>query len=289
MLIGPVDDALERTDARQIVIVPEGELDRVRYGALSLRSGARLSDRRPIAVVPALAVFAELAARDDGAHDPAIGDVLLVGNPQPQSRPYSCGLPVPVLPALPHAGREARTIAAQYGGRPPLVGSAATRAAVLASMAGCEIAHFATHGFHGSDDVGASGALCLSSDGYDDGYLRADEIRQLSLPRCRLAVLSACRTGWGRSTYEGSLGLARTFLAAGVPAVVVSLWPVHDESTADLMIALHQKLRSGLSVGEALRRAMLQARAAGAGLRDWASFTIVGDPRVRLASPAWRT
>jgi CHAT domain-containing protein len=126
----------------------------------------------------------------------------------------------------------------------------------------------------------------LSPDGADDGYLRADDIRALKMPRCWLAVLSACQTGWGRSTYEGTLGLARAFLAAGANAVVVSLWPVGDSSTADLMIAFHCGLRDGLTVGKALRRSMLEARDAGAPLPDWTAFTVVGDPRIRLTGPA---
>jgi len=280
LLLQPLSEALAGSPARRLVLVPDGELDRVPFAALRLSSGEALADRWPTAVVPAIAVFAELAARPAPA--PAAPELLLVGNPAPPRAPLAAGLPVPDLPPLAHAEREVQAIAEGYRSGVPLVGGAATRSAVLARIASATVVHFATHGLHGAAGGGTPGALCLSPDRGHDGYLRADEVAALRLPRCRLAVLSACRTGWGRSTYEGTLGLARAFLIAGVPAVVVSLWPVYDAAAADLMIAVHHHLRAGLPIGEALRRSMLAARADGAPIDDWAAFTVVGDPQVRL-------
>lgn len=277
MLVWPLAEALRRSPAELLVIVPDGELDRIPFTALRTPSGEHLTDRWPITVVPAIALFAELDGR--AALTAPATRVLAVGNPVPPQAPIAPGFPASKLPPLEHAEREARRIAAGYGGT-ALIGAAATRAAVLSSLTECEIAHFATHGRYGSDDGGTPGALCLSPSGDDDGYLRADDVAALDLSRCRVVLLSACRTGWGRSAHEGSLGLARAFLHAGVRAVVVSLWPVDDAATADLMIALHGFLRAGASVGQALRRAMHQARDAGTPLHHWASFTVVGDGRL---------
>jgi CHAT domain-containing protein len=41
---------------------------------------------------------------------------------------------------------------------------------------------------------------------------------------------------------KGVVGLARGFLAAGAAAAVVSLWSVHDASTAALMDKMSQYL-----------------------------------------------
>lgn len=282
LLVWPLTEALRRSPAELLVIVPDGELDRIPFAALRTRSGEQLVDRWPVTVVPAIALFAELDGR--AAPTTPATRVLAVGNPAPPQAPIAPGLPVPNLPPLRHAEREARRIAADHGGS-ALIGAAATRAAVLSALTECEIAHFATHGRFGSDDGGTPGALCLSPSGDDDGYLRADDIATLDLSRCRVVLLSACQTGWGRSAHEGSLGLARAFLHAGVRAVVVSLWPVDDAATADLMIALHGFLRAGDSVGQALRRAMRQARDAGTPLQHWASFTVVGDGRLVPVPP----
>ncbi|GAA1738372.1 CHAT domain-containing protein [Luedemannella helvata] len=274
VLIGQLDGALRRSPARRLVVVPDLDLDRVPFGALRLRSGQCLADRWALSVVPAVAVFAELDGRP--VVPPREATPLVFGNPAAPTEPIALGLPVPRLAPLVHAEREARHVAAEYGAS-PFLGERATRRAALAGMPGRALIHFATHGLYGSDDGVTPGALCLTPTDADDGYLRADDIARTDLSSCRVVVLSACRTGWGHSTHEGTLGLARAFLGAGARAVVVSLWPVDDAATADLMINMHGLLRAGLPIGEALRQAMCAARDQGAPLVDWASFTIVGD------------
>jgi CHAT domain-containing protein len=54
------------------------------------------------------------------------------------------------------------------------------------------------------------------------------------------------------------IGMARTFLAAGVPVVVASQWPVDTVSTNTLMVKLHERRRSGLATTEALRLAQIE-------------------------------
>jgi CHAT domain-containing protein len=118
--------------------------------------------------------------------------------------------------------------------------------------------------------------------GAREGALFAYQLYGMNLPRTRLAVLSACQTGGGRYfAGEGVINMARPFIAAGVPLVVASLWPVDSGPTAELMIDLH-KLRKvdGLSTAEALRRAQINM------LRGpeerfhrpyyWAPFVLIG-------------
>jgi CHAT domain-containing protein len=104
----------------------------------------------------------------------------------------------------------------------------------------------------------------------------------MNLPRTRLVVLSACQTGIER-TYrgEGAIGIARSFMVAGVPLVVASLWPVESGAAAELMIKFHKyRKASGLSSVEALRRAQLDMLTAASERyrrpHDWASFVAFG-------------
>ncbi|GAB5554197.1 MAG: hypothetical protein Sapg2KO_37880 [Saprospiraceae bacterium] len=61
-----------------------------------------------------------------------------------------------------------------------------------------------------------------------------------------LVALSACQTGIGKiTTGEGILGLSRAFKYAGAKNLVVSLWKVADNSTADLMTHFYEKHLSG--------------------------------------------
>ena len=96
---------------------------------------------------------------------------------------------------------------------------------------------------------------------------------------------------------ENSLGLcasAEPLLQAGVPSVVASQWRIGDRSTMRLIQAFYQELAKGLPVGDALRAAKLDALRRGVPPREWAAFTIVGDPLVTvpLRAPwpnAWRS
>ena len=77
------------------------------------------------------------------------------------------------------------------------------------------------------------------------------------------------------------MGLTRAFMYAGAPSVVVSLWKVGDESTAELMKAFYKHLKRGTSKDVALQRAMRQLRGNPkyAHPYHWAPFALVGDWR----------
>ena len=98
-------------------------------------------------------------------------------------------------------------------------------------------------------------------------------------------VLSACNSGLGEIRAEGVVGLARGFLFAGAAATVVSLWSVHDGSTAALMEQMYEHLMDGRTTAQALRLAMLHLldgpAESGPGSRwrrplYWAAFLVVG-------------
>ena len=74
----------------------------------------------------------------------------------------------------------------------------------------------------------------------------------------KLVTLSACDTGVGEvRNGEGVYGLRRAFMLAGTETLVMSLWPVSDNVTRELMTAYYTGLKEGLGRGEALRRVKL--------------------------------
>ncbi|MFC0020097.1 CHAT domain-containing protein [Roseibacillus persicicus] len=84
-------------------------------------------------------------------------------------------------------------------------------------------------------------ALSHPQDG-DDGILYPYEIAQLPLEQTRLVTLSACHTGLGTPLAgEGVLGLRRAFALAGAQSLLLTLWQVPDESTADFMFSFYQE------------------------------------------------
>jgi len=94
-------------------------------------------------------------------------------------------------------------------------------------------------------------------------------------------VLSACQTALGKEIKgEGLVGLTRGFMYAGAPRVVVSLWNVSDEATAELMRRFYRgMLKDGLRPAAALRAAqvaMWKERQWDAPYY-WASFALQGE------------
>jgi LPXTG-motif cell wall-anchored protein len=128
----------------------------------------------------------------------------------------------------------------------------------------------------------------------EDGDLHAWELYNMQL-RAQMAVLSACNTGYGKLRRgEGVMSLGRAFAFAGVPSIVMSLWPASDKSTAGIMESFYASLSEGVSKEAALQAAKLKylenADEITAHPYFWAGFVAQGDMRplkLRSDMPWW--
>lgn len=112
--------------------------------------------------------------------------------------------------------------------------------------------------------------------GVEDGILTADEISRMDLSGTSLVVLSACETALGDiDNTEGVIGLQRAFKKAGADVIVMSLWPVGDIQTANLMNSFYAYLMGGETIYGALQKAMEQLRKQYPAPVDWAGFIIM--------------
>ncbi len=153
-------------------------------------------------------------------------------------------------------------------------------------LGGYRYIHFATHGILNSQYAELSGLVLslVNRDGSArDGFLWAHEVFNLHLP-VELVVLSGCRTGLGKEIRgEGLVGLTRGFMYAGASRVVVSLWDISDEASAELMAQFYRNLlgQQRMSPAAALRAAQIAI------WKDrrwqapyyWAAFVIQGESR----------
>jgi CHAT domain-containing protein len=114
----------------------------------------------------------------------------------------------------------------------------------------------------------------------DNGILTALEMTGLNLWGTKLVTLSACDTGVGEvRSGDGVHGLRRALALAGAETQVMSLWPVSDRWTRELMVAYYRRLMRGEGRGPALRQAQLEM------LKDakrrspyyWAGFILSGE------------
>ncbi len=299
---------------RRLILVADGALHSVPFAALPEpeTKGDPLILKHEIVVLPsistlallrhgeaerpeptkAIAAFADpvftaddprvVGARDATPADPAgeteRGELLRLGR-QLGSDPFA---------RLPYTRSEAETILAALPEDQRFLATdfAANRETFLALPAGeYQVLHLATHAMVSPEHPELSGLVLSLVDERGQlrkGYLRSYEIARLDLP-AELVNLSACETGVGKQVPgEGSLALARAFLAAGATRVVASLWKVSDRHTASLMTRFYDGyLKRELAPAAALREAQLSL------LQDpdtaepfaWAAFVMHGDWR----------
>ena len=136
----------------------------------------------------------------------------------------------------------------------------ATKANFIEQASEFGILHLAMHGEADFENA-KFGHLIFTNIGMDSSnqnLLFNYEIANLPL-QSQLVVLSACETGVGKyEEGEGVFSLARAFMYAGVPSVVMSLWKVDDQSTSKIMPLFYQNLAKGTNKAVALQAAKLE-------------------------------
>ena len=275
LLIKPIADVLPKKDSARVIFIPQDSLFLVPFPALRDENGKYLIEKHTILTSPSIQVLnlTRQQRKNTGTQN------LIVGNPQMPKLPPKIGEPPQQLPPLPGAEIEAKAIASLLNTE-PLIGSQATESEVVKRLPQARIIHLATHGIF-NDVQGLNSGIALTPDSQGgneggDGLLTAGEIFDLKL-NADLVVLSACDTGRGKITGDGVVGLSRSFISAGVPSVLVSLWSVPDAPTASLMTEFYQNLSKNPDKATALRQAMLSTMKQHPAPKDWAAFTLIGE------------
>lgn len=144
------------------------------------------------------------------------------------------------------------------------------------------VLHLALHGILDENKpILSSLALTEDGDSIENNFWQAYEISKMDL-NADLVVLSACETGYGRfETGNGIASLARSFMYAGVPSLIVSLWQVNDRATAIIMELFYQNLANGMTKPAALRQAKLAYIQRAEGIAGnpafWSPFIQIGN------------
>jgi CHAT domain-containing protein len=132
-------------------------------------------------------------------------------------------------------------------------GSASVELA-LRALDGATLAHIAAHGRYRPDSPMFS---CLI---LDDGPLTVHDFERLDKAPFRM-VLSACESGvMAPVGANEQLGLASVLFSLGTAGIVASVTEVNDQTTSQLMHALHAELASEQSIAEVLLKARTAAR-----------------------------
>lgn len=254
-LIHPLADRL--ADFDRLIIVPHGPLHYLPFHAL-FDGRSYLLEQCEISYLPSSSVL-----RFCSGHQPVGVDSL-------SSLVLGCS----VNGMLPHTLAEAERVAGLLLGT-TLLEETATLANLRAQVKGSRIIHLATHGEF-RPDAPLFSYLYLA-----DGPLTTTDVFNLELDAA-LVTLSACQSG--ASVVGGGdelVGLSRAFLYAGATSLLMSLWRVEDQATAQLMDGFYQNILAGQRSAAALRQAQLNLLNSDEGScyrhpYFWAPFFLVG-------------
>lgn len=164
-------------------------------------------------------------------------------------------------------------VAAAEPGSLVITGNEATPGRVFDLIRDYDVVHFACHGKVNVAKPMYS-ALVLA----DSSLLAVKHFARRRLEHLRLAVLSACDSAFpSMDLINEAVGFPAMLMSAGVGAVIGTLWPVADRSTALLMERFYDNWRAGLPPAEALRSAQQWMRSGPyAHPYYWAGFVYYG-------------
>lgn len=264
-LIAPLRQSIRN---RRLTIVPYGALHYIPFAALyDSRRKQYLIEKYPITYAPSASALRFLRSKQS----PVTGRAVVLGDPENRSGD------------LPGAKQEALAVAEELGTTALLAKDA--KESVLFTIAGsADIVHIGAHAEF--DPVNPLfSRIALAGGNGRDGYLEVHEILgELDLTGVNLVVLSACETAAGENSGgDDIVGLTQAVLYAGSPAVISTLWKIGDDPAAVLMEDFYRRLAHGAAAADALRDAQvaLLRNATFADPKNWAAFTLTGQPDVR--------
>lgn len=122
-----------------------------------------------------------------------------------------------------------------------------------------------------------AGRSTTQEDDYEKCLLYAEEIQNMKLRKCRLAVITCCYGGAGDIKAEGVVGIGRALLFAGVKTVVLSFWKILDtESTVEFFERFYISFLKSNKAAYALQDAMSTMIADGKPIDLWSHYYVLG-------------
>jgi CHAT domain-containing protein/tetratricopeptide (TPR) repeat protein len=298
LVLEPVRPLLR--DASHLLIAPDGSLNLIPFAALQDEQQRYLLERHTVTLLTSGRDLLRLQVLRDGRGPAVVVAAPAFGEPTVVASAAGAAPARPRVDTsrtffgpLPGANDEVRALRALLPAATFLTGPQATESA-LRRLSGPRILHVATHGFFRERDAAGADATAIDDpllrSGLalaganrggqdDDGILTALEAAGLDLWGTGLVVLSACDTGVGDvRNGDGVHGLRRALVLAGAESQLMTLWPVSDRSTRELVVSYYRQITAGLGRGDALRRAQLDVMSTPRFAHPyyWASFILSG-------------
>jgi CHAT domain-containing protein len=246
-LIAPIVKDLR---SEHLIIAPHDFLHHLPFQALR-DSGEYLGQRHSISYTPSASVYYLCCTKGRRRGERS----LVLGVPDPSA---------------PQIMEEVEAVAAVLPDADAYVGPEATLEVLQEKGANARYLHIATHGWFRQDNP------MFSSISLGDSQLSLFDLYHLNLPS-ELITLSGCGTGLNVVVGGDELmGLKRGLLYAGAEGLMLTLWDVNDQSTAEFMKLFYERLKTEPNKSKAVQYATEEIRRTYAHPFYWAPFVLVG-------------
>ena len=242
----------------RLVVVPDTTYQDAAFAALWDSSRRRfLVEDVTLSLAPSVGAYAGAAAR---ASD--VGQPLILGGPDGNS------------------DANARAVASVYPASHLVTGTSATGSRFFADAPGRAVVHVSARTASNTAYPLLSRVVLADEPGRrHSGAILGRDIAAQPMSHTNLVVIDEIDAA-GNNRGEGTLSLARAFMAAGVPAVLGTLPGAGEAATRDLMVGFHRRLASSMPPAEALtdlQRYVLQSN--GRRLGAWSALVMYSSDR----------
>lgn len=246
-LVAPLRTFIQGT---HLIFVPHGPLHFLPFHALR-NVGEYLCDTFTISYAPSATVFSICQEKPASSNTSSL--VLGIADER-----------------APQILDEVKSVAELLPSSSLYVGDQATSSLLREQGTQTGLLHIATHGVYRQDNPMFSGIRL------GDGYLNLYDLYQMRLS-AKLVTLSGCATGMNFvAAGDELLGLQRGLFCAGATTLLLSLWDVHDQSTAELMKHFYREYLETGDMAGALQHAMHELRLQNPHPYYWAPFVLSG-------------
>jgi tetratricopeptide (TPR) repeat protein len=224
----------------QLVIIPDGYLHRLPFGALVTAEDLFFDEKYVWTKAPSLTILTDGASQNRTAPLSEIKRFLMVSNP---TGDLFCD----------------RSVARLFAPSQIVAGQKARFDTLKESLInGAEIVYFCVHAVSDSRHP-MNSYIELAGDHDQTVPVYARQLLELDFSLTRLAVLNACETANGKiARGEGALNMVRVFSMAGVPSVIASLWKNDNRRSVQILGDFFRNLAQGRNLAVALQQAKLQ-------------------------------
>ena len=250
LIFGPVEAKLNGT--KKIIFIPHLALHHIPFALLVDNNGNKIIEKYEIINLPSPRLLKILKARSFNEKT----NCLIVADPTGD---------------LIYSDKEAEYIKDILPDSEVIFGKSAAREVVLELIPDYSILHFACHlGIDKENPILSH--MCMSK-----SYIEVRDILKEKLC-ANMVVLGGCESALGKVVPGDEITcFARAFLRAGANSVIVTLWEIDDESTAEFMKEFYGRIyKQKESRSEALRNTQLDFISKGFEPYHWAAFQLVG-------------